>query len=67
VADDGDRVVIFQASADLNATPPSREEIDLCLAKHKEGIVQIGMTPDSLRQTFSQAERVTPSRVRTLD
>jgi hypothetical protein len=67
VADDGDRVVIFQASADLNATPPSREEIDLYLAKYNEGIVQIGMTPDSLRQTFSQAVRVTPSRVRTLD
>lgn len=66
-SDDGDRVVIFQATADLSATPPSREEIDLYLAKYKEGIVQIGMTPESLQQTFSKAVRVTPSRLRTLD
>jgi PPOX class probable F420-dependent enzyme len=59
----GDIVVVSgEARIDRAATPADR--VPAYVAKYKEGMRRIGMTPESFARAYSVALRVTPARLR---
>jgi len=64
---DGGNVVVFSGEAQLDPQPAPAEELAAYLQKYDEGIKMIGMTPESMAQSYSMAIRMTPTRVRTAD
>ena len=62
--DRGGRVVTFEASARLAAGQPPVHQAAAYLAKYREGIAGIGMSPEQMAAEYSTALRITPTRVR---
>ncbi len=58
----GGDVVMVEGEATLDDAPAT-EAPPAYLEKYRNGIVQIGHTPESLLATFSQAIRITPKRI----
>jgi PPOX class probable F420-dependent enzyme len=64
---DGGSVVVFTGTAQVDQNPAPAEQVNAYLEKYREGLQMIGMTPESMMQSFSTVLRVTPTRVRTAE
>ena len=62
--DGGGRVVTFEASARIAPEQPPVHQAASYLAKYREGIVGLGMSPEQMAAEYSTALRITPTRVR---
>ena len=60
----GNRVVTFEGSARIAGGHPLGHEVPAYLAKYREGIAGIGMTPEQMGTEYATALRITPTRVR---
>ena len=60
----GDDVVIFAGKAEIVKDAPAAHEVPAYLAKYRDAIAGIGMTPESFAQEYSVAVRVVPSQLR---
>lgn len=60
----GDDIVVIAGEARVDPSAPPATAIPAYLAKYREGIKQIEMTPESFDQSYSVAIRVTPTKVR---
>jgi PPOX class probable F420-dependent enzyme len=61
---EGGQVATFEGSARICEGHPPGHEVDAYLAKYREGIAGIGMTPEQMGAEYSTALRITPGRVR---
>ena len=61
---EGGQVATFEGSARICEAEPPGHEVDAYLAKYREGIAGIGMTPEQMGTEYSTALRITPARVR---
>lgn len=61
---DGGQVATFEGSARIAEGHQPAHEVDAYLAKYREGIAGIGMTPGQMGAEYSTALRITPARVR---
>ncbi len=61
---EGDDVAIFTGEAKIDAGVPPATQVPDYLAKYRQGIRNIGMTPDSFAQSYSVPIRVTPTKLR---
>ncbi len=62
--EDGGNVVTFDGSARISEGHPPAHEVAAYLAKYREGIAAIGMTPEQMAAEYSTALRISPTRVR---
>jgi PPOX class probable F420-dependent enzyme len=62
--DQGGQVVTFEGTALIGDGHPLAHEAADYLAKYREGIASIGMTPEQMGAEYSVALRITPTRVR---
>ena len=62
--DGGGRVVTFEASARIAPEQPPVHQAAAYLAKYREGIAGLGMSPEQMAAEYSTALRITPTRVR---
>jgi len=62
--DDGENVVVFLGTAQLDPDAPSADQIPAYLAKYGEHIPGIGMTAEQMAASYAQAIRVTLTKVR---
>jgi PPOX class probable F420-dependent enzyme len=62
--DAGGRVVTFEGSARIASEQPPVHQAAAYLAKYREGIASIGMSPEQMAAEYSTALRITPARVR---
>jgi PPOX class probable F420-dependent enzyme len=60
----GGGVVTFEGSAQILHGHPQAHEVPAYLAKYRDGIAGIGMTPQQMGAEYATALRITPSRVR---
>ena len=60
----GNRVATFEGSARIPEGHPPGHEVPAYLAKYREGITGIGMTPEQMGTEYATALRITPTRVR---
>ncbi len=60
----GGSVVVFAGEAYVEANPVPADQMQAYLTKYAEGIKLIGMTPESMMQSFSTLLRVGPTRLR---
>jgi PPOX class probable F420-dependent enzyme len=60
----GGQVVTFEGSAHISEEHPLGHEVAAYLAKYREGIAGIGMTPQQMGAEYATALRITPTRVR---
>lgn len=61
---EGGQVATFEGSAHISEGHLPGHEVDAYLAKYREGIAGIGMTPEQMGAEYSTALRITPARVR---
>ena len=61
---EGGHVVTFEGSARIAERHSLAHEVAAYLAKYRERIAGIGMTPDQLGAEYATALRITPARVR---
>jgi PPOX class probable F420-dependent enzyme len=61
---EGGRVVTFEAAARIQGEHPQAHEAAAYLAKYRQGIAGIGMTPEQMGAEYATALRITPTRVR---
>lgn len=61
---EGGRVVTFEGSARIPGGHPQAHEVAAYLAKYREGIAGIGMTPEQMGAEYATALRITATRVR---
>lgn len=57
-------LVVILGEARLDPSAPPSNEVPAYLEKYKQGIADIGYTPDDLAKAFSVAFRVKPTRIR---
>lgn len=62
--EEGGQVVTFEGSVHIAEEPPQLHEVAAYLAKYREGIAGIGLTPERMGAEYSTALRITPRRVR---
>ncbi len=62
--DDAETYVVVMGEVSIDKSAPPANQNAPFLAKYREGIAEIGMTPDSYVETFSLPLRVTPLHVR---
>ena len=60
----GNRVATFEGSARICDGDPPAQEIPAYLAKYRDRIADIGMTPEQLGAEYRTALHITPTRVR---
>jgi PPOX class probable F420-dependent enzyme len=60
----GGRVATFEGSAQIVDGHPRVHEVPAYLAKYRDGIASIGMTPQQMGAEYAAALRITPTRVR---
>ena len=61
----GDKdVIIFVGTATIDTTAPPAHQVRAYLRKYREGIRELGMTPEQFSREYSVAIRVTPASVR---
>jgi PPOX class probable F420-dependent enzyme len=63
-SDDAGDYLVIMGEAKIETNVPPVNQNPAYLEKYKDGIKDIGMTPDSMTQTFSTAIRITPTQVR---
>jgi PPOX class probable F420-dependent enzyme len=61
---EGGQVATFEGSARICEGRPPAHEVDAYLAKYREGIAGIGMTPEQMGAEYPTALRITPARIR---
>jgi PPOX class probable F420-dependent enzyme len=61
---EGGQVVTFEGSARIPGGHPLAHEVAAYLAKYREGIAGIGMTPEQMGAEYATALRITATRVR---
>jgi PPOX class probable F420-dependent enzyme len=61
---EGGYVVTFEGSVRAPEGHPLAHEVAAYLAKYREGIAGIGMTPEQMGAEYATALRITPTRVR---
>jgi PPOX class probable F420-dependent enzyme len=65
---DGDRaggdIIVLTGRAEIDPSAPPADQHPAYLAKYRNGIAGIGMTPESFAAAYSVALRVTPTSVR---
>ncbi len=59
----GGDIVVVTGEARLRPDPVSEDELRAYLAKYAQGIKGLGMTPEQMRQTYSVAIRLTPTKL----
>ncbi len=59
----GGDVAVLIGEAQILKQPPAAKLVDGYIEKYREGIAQIGLTPDSMREKYSVPIRVTPERM----
>ena len=59
----GGNIVTLSGEARVSDTAIAQERIDLYLAKYAEGIKSIGLTPETMRSTYSTALIFSPRRL----
>jgi PPOX class probable F420-dependent enzyme len=62
--EEGGQVVTFEGIAHIAGGNPQAHEVPAYLAKYREGIAGIDMTPEQMGAEYATALRVTPTRVR---
>ena len=62
--DEGSEIVVFTGAATIDDAAPSVDKNVAYRAKYREGIAQIGLTPESMARDYCVAIRVRPTRVR---
>jgi PPOX class probable F420-dependent enzyme len=62
--EEGGRVVTFEGAARIAEADPSLNVVADYLAKYREGIAGLGMTPQQMAAEYATALRITPTRVR---
>ena len=60
----GNRVATFEGSARICDGDPPAQEVPAYLAKYRDRIAGIGMTPEQLGAEYRTALHITPTRVR---
>ena len=60
----GGDIVIVTGEARIDRAAPAADRVPAYVAKYKEGMRRIGMTPESFARAYSVAMRVTPTRLR---
>ncbi len=64
---EGGDFVVIMGEAEIIASPPPATETSAYIAKYGQGIIDIGMTPETFVQRYNSMIRVTPTRVRSMD
>lgn len=62
--EDGGDVVIFTGEAQIEPGAPPEDQRLAYIEKYRQGIADIGLTPDSMAETYSVPIRVRPEKVR---
>jgi hypothetical protein len=57
-------VATFEGSAQIVDRHPQAHEVPAYLAKYRDGIASIGMTPQQMGAEYATALRISPTRVR---
>lgn len=57
-------VIVFLGKAEIDPNVPSAHEVPAYFEKYKNGMEELGMTPEAFSHEYSLAIRVTPARVR---
>jgi len=60
----GERVVVFWGTARIDPQAPAAKKVNAYLEKYRQGIADIGLTPDSFSSEYSLSIRVIPERIR---
>ncbi len=60
----GGNVVVLPGEARVLDQPPPEDRIRAYIRKYREGIKEIGLTPDKMRETYSVAIFITPTALR---
>lgn len=60
----GSHYTVFMGEATVDANAPVPSQVPAYIEKYRQGIRDIGMTPESFDRTYSAAIRVKPGRVR---
>ncbi len=60
----GGKVAVFWGKASIEMGAPTASEAKAYLKKYRQGIADIGLTPESMTERYSMAIRVKPERVR---
>jgi PPOX class probable F420-dependent enzyme len=60
----GNDIVVLLGDARLSPDDPRADEMGAYMAKYRDGVRRIGMTPDEFGKTYSVPIRVSVSRVR---
>jgi PPOX class probable F420-dependent enzyme len=61
---DGDHFTVFMGEAKIDPSTPAPSKVPAYIDKYRQGIIDIGMTPESFDESFSVPIRVTPTQVR---
>lgn len=62
--EEGARVVTFEGSARIADADPSLDVVAAYVAKYRDGIAGLGMSPEQMGAEYATALRITPGRVR---
>ncbi len=62
--EDGGDVVIFTGEAQIETGAPLEDQRLAYIEKYRQGIADIGLTPDSMAETYSVPIRIRPEKVR---
>jgi PPOX class probable F420-dependent enzyme len=60
----GGDIVVVTGAARIDREAPPADKVPAYVAKYREGMKRIGMTPESFAHAYSVAVRVTPTRLR---
>jgi PPOX class probable F420-dependent enzyme len=60
----GGDIVIVIGDAHVAADAPAADQVPAYVAKYREAMRRIGMTPESFARAYSVAVRITPTRLR---
>jgi PPOX class probable F420-dependent enzyme len=60
----GGDIVVVTGEARLAGDAPGADQMSAYVAKYREGMRRIGMTPESFARAYSVAIRITPQRLR---
>jgi len=63
-SNDAESYIVIMGEATIEEGAPLANQVPAYLAKYADGIKDIGMTPESMAQSFSTAIRVRPIHVR---
>jgi len=62
--DRGDDIIVLVGDARFDADQPAADQVAAYLAKYRDGIARIGLTPESFATAYRAAIRLTPTALR---